>query len=252
AAVRYLAIGRELADPAVAEGLRRCPAAAPTAVSAVVDGAEVVVNWRPSPSTAGRIGYRVCRGATVLTKESAAPPVVDRDAPVGQQLVYTVTTLREGVPGEAASTEAVAVLPEVADLRLTAEPGVVLGRWRLPPGAVRAVVRRTGWDSEVVSSGTGFADWQVEPDTTYTYRVLVEYPEARSHGIDVQVVCLGEPSEVTDLRAVAAGDVVDFSWTPPRGDAVDIRILTRPEAAPAGVVRLDQAVPAGPLVATSR
>lgn len=252
AAARYLAIGRELADPAVAEGLLRCPAAAPETVGAVPAGTDVVVTWPPSSATAGRIGYRVCRGTTVLAEEVAAAPFVDREAPVGTPLVYTVTTLRDGAPGGTTAAQAVAVAPEVADLRLTTEPGVVLGRWRLPPGAVRAVVLRTGSGSEVAATETGFTDTQVRPGTAATYRVLVEYPEVRSHGIDTTVMCLGEPETVTDLRAVATGEVVDLTWTPAAGNPVDIRVLTRPAAATAGVVHLDQAAVAGPLVATSR
>ncbi|MDX8146914.1 hypothetical protein SK854_32700 [Lentzea sp. BCCO 10_0061] len=249
AAARYLAIDRELTDPAVDEGLLRCPAAAPAAVSATVDGAAVVVDWQPSPSTAGNIGYRVSRGATLLA-EKATAPLADLEAPAGVPLIYTVTTLRDGVPGGTAAAEPVAVLPEVTDLRLVTEPGVVFGRWKLPPGASRAVVRRTG--SDVPADETGFTDRNVEPGTAYTYRVLVEYATLRSPGIDVRVVCLGEPDAVTDLRAVAAGDVVDLTWTPPHGDEVEIRLLTAPEAAPGGVVRLDQAALAGPVVATSR
>jgi hypothetical protein len=250
AAAGYLAIGQELADPAVTEGLLRCPAAAPATVDAVVVGTEVVVSWSPSASTAGRIGYRICRGTTVLAEEATAPPFVDREAPVGSPLVYRVTTLREDSPGGTTAAQAIAVLPEVTGLRLTTEPGVVLGRWRLPSGAVRAVVLCAG--AEIAASETGFTDPQVQPGATATYRVLVEYPEARSHGIETTVVCLGEPEMVTDLHAVANGDVVDLSWTPAAGDEVGLRVLTRPEAAPAGVVRLDQAEAAGPLVACSR
>ncbi|MGW4211226.1 hypothetical protein ACWEIJ_24760 [Lentzea sp. NPDC004789] len=250
AAAGYLAIARELADPAVTEGLLRCPAAAPATVDAVVTGTEVVVGWSPSPSTAGRIGYRVCRGTTVLVEETTAPPFVDREAPAGRLSVYRVTALREGSPGGTTAAQAIAVLPEVTDLRLTAEPGVVLGRWRLPSGAVRAVILRAG--TEIAASETGFTDPQVRPGATVTYRVQVEYPEARSQGIEIAVVCLGEPGTVTDLHAVANGDVVDLSWTPAAGDEVGIRVLAHPEAAPAGVVRLDQAEAAGPLVAGSR
>ena len=250
AAAGYLAISRELVDPAVTEGLLRCPAAAPATVDAAVAGTEVVVTWSPSPSTAGRIGYRVCRDTTVLAEETTAPPFVDRQAPVGRPLVYRVTTLREGSAGATTAAQAIAVLPEVTDLRLTTEPGVVLGRWRLPAGAVRAVVLRAG--AEIAATETGFTDAGVRPGATVTYLVLVEYPEGRSQGIEVAVVCLGEPEMVTDLHAVANGDVVDLSWTLAAGDEVGIRVLTRPEAAPAGVVRLDQAEPVGPLVATSR
>lgn len=246
-AARLLAVGRELADPAVAEGLLRCPAAAPVAVSSHVDGSAVVVNWQPSPSTAGRIGYRVCRGTTVLAEETFAPPVIDRDPPVGRTLVHTVTTLRSGVPGHTASTE-ITILPEVTDLRLTVEPLLVLGVWELPPEAVRAVVSRDG--TEVVANSITFVDRQVEPGT-HTYRVRVEYREALSEGITVSVRCPAEPRPVTDLRATASGGVVDLSWTPPDSEVVQIRALAQPGGALPGLVTLKQSALAGPLVATS-
>jgi hypothetical protein len=260
AAAVYLAVGREMADPAVAAGLKSCPAAAPAAVNATVNGDTVVVVWKPSASTAGRVGYRVCRGATVLAEEISALTFTDHDAPVGPELVYTVTALREGEPGESAGSEVVTVRPEVADLRVSAEPGVVLGWWRLPAGAVGASVTRIGPEGaimDVTASGTGFVDRKAAPWSAYTYQVQAEYPapaggHARSRGLDLPVVCPGEPDGVTDLRAVAAGDAVDLVWTPPRWSLVEIRVLDRPEVPPPGMVRLDQADAAGPVVVTSR
>jgi hypothetical protein len=253
AAAAYLLTGQQMRDPATTEGLRRCPAAPPAAVvAAVVDGTDVVVVWRPSTSTVGRIGYRVCRGAVVLAEETAESMFLDRDAPIGPELFYAVTALREGEPGGTAVARPVTLRPEVADLRVTTEPGVVLGRWRLPRGAVRAVVHRVGSDREVIASETGFVDRPAVPGRACTYLIQAEYPAGRSHGLEVQVVCLGEPNEVVDLRAVAEGDVVDLSWTPPGGEAVEIRVLSRPEAAPPGIVRLAQAALAGPSVAASR
>lgn len=259
AAAVYLAVGREMADPAVAVGLKHCPAAAPPAVSATAAGETVVVAWQPSPSTAGRIGYRVCRGATVLAEQTCALTFTDHAAPVGPELVYTVTALREGEPGLSAGSQAVAIRPEVADLNVSAEPGVVLGRWRLPAGAVGASVTRIGPDGailDVAASQTGFADQKAAPWSAYTYRVRAEYPapaggHIRSHGLDVATVCPGEPDEVTDLRAVAAGDTVDLVWTPPRRNPVEIRVLERREVPPPGTVRLDQAQAAGPVVVRS-
>ncbi|MGW5054997.1 hypothetical protein [Actinokineospora sp. NPDC004072] len=251
AAARLLAVGRELADNAVAEGLRRCPAAPPGAVDATVDGDRVVVRWRPSPSTAGRIGYRVTRGAITLAAETRTLSVVDEDVPVGPDLVYTVTTVREGEPGMSASSEPVAVRPEVTDLRVTSEPGMVVGEWCLPRAALRAVADRVG-DGAVMAGDTGFVDQQVTPGHEYVYRVRVDYPEGRSSGVVARVVCLREPDAVADLRAVASGDVVELTWTPPGGALVEIRVLTRPGGEKPGVVRPEQADHVGPLLAASR
>jgi len=259
AAAVYLAVGQEMADPAIAAGLKRCPAAAPATVSAAVDGETVVLAWQPSPSTAGRIGYRVCRGATVLAAETSAPAFTDHDPPVGRELVYTVTALREGEPGESARSEATTIRPEVADLGVSAEPGVVLGRWRLPAGAGGASVTRIGPEGalmDVAASETGFVDRTPAPRSAYTYCVQAEYPaprggHARSRGLDVPVTCPGEPDKVTDLRAVAVGDAVDLTWTPPRRNPVEIRVLDRPVVPPPGTVRLDQAEASGPVVVES-
>jgi hypothetical protein len=65
-------------------------------------------------------------------------------------------------------------------------------------------------------------------------------------------VCPGEPDKVTDLRAVAAWDIVDLTWTPRRGDLVEIRAPDRTVAPPPGIVSVDQAKAATRLVAASR
>src|SRR5262249_47568752 len=108
AAAAYLAIGRELSDPAIEAGLLRCRALAPERVTARLDGDRVVVTWTPSRSTAGRIGYRVARGATVLVTDTTALTITDLP-PVGVPCVYTVSATREGVPGKPATSSEVTV-----------------------------------------------------------------------------------------------------------------------------------------------
>lgn len=121
AAATYLDIGRELSDhPDIEAGLLRCRAVAPERVTARVDSDRVVVTWAPSRSTAGRIGYQVVRGATVLVEDTTALSITD-SPPVGVPCVYTVSATREGVPGEPATSAEVTVLPEVRELTVSAE-----------------------------------------------------------------------------------------------------------------------------------
>lgn len=98
AARRYLMVGRELSTVDVTEGLRRCRPAAPETVTARVAGHGVLVRWTASPATAGVIGYRVTRGAVVVTENTDALTAVDTP-PVATPVVYTVTTTRNGLPG---------------------------------------------------------------------------------------------------------------------------------------------------------
>jgi hypothetical protein len=262
AAAAYLAIGRELSDPAIEAGLLRCRALAPEQVTAHLDDDQVVVTWTPSRSTAGRIGYRVERGAAVLVVDTAELSITD-SPPVAVPCVYTVSTTRDGVPGEAATSAEVTVLPEVQELAASAEPAAIRGQWRLPPEASGVLITRTDSAGTVVTlpaeGQENFVDYGVLPGARYFYLVRAAYPtptgtrgHGHSAGLWVSAECPSKPVPVTDLRAVPIGDEVDLGWTPPRDGHVTIHVPVSGVVPPLGVVPAVSAEVAGRVVAAER
>ncbi|GAA2014583.1 hypothetical protein JL107_08555 [Nakamurella flavida] len=129
------------------------------------------------------------------------------------------------------------VVPEVGDLHLEAQEHGVLLSWVRPARAERVRVMRSLPDEPLPSrpdpslqvsfSGDAFRDADVEPGSTYEYRVYTESQAMggsgmweSSTGVTRQVTVPGRPSAVDDLQAHVdvrsrrAG--VSASWTAPR------------------------------------
>lgn len=230
----YLRIQAELSDHGIDVAIERCRPAPPRQAKAQVEGGRVTVNWEPSSATAGRIGYRISRGGTVLA-EVGAGPVVDQHPPGGVPVTYSVSTLRDGNPSSgAAVTNPVTVLPEVQDLELQGGSDAVSGRWRLPDGADGAVVSKShggSAETRLPGSHTGtFVDRDVRPGETYRYRIRARYrlPDgstATSDGLLASASCQEVPVAVTDLRVEFDGDELVADWTPPpRGEVQLLRL----------------------------
>jgi hypothetical protein len=235
----YLKIREELADPGIDVAVERCRPAPPRRAMARVDGLQVTISWEPSPATAGRIGYRVSRGGTVLA-EVGTGPVVDPRPPGGVPLTYSVSTLRDGNPSaRVAVTDPVTVLREVEDLELRGGSDAIFGQWRLPEGAAGAVVFRSHGGTETALPATfsaTFVDRDVRPGETYGYRVHARYrlPDGTTASSDGVLAsgCQEEPVAVTDLHAEFDGDELVADWTPPPRGEVELLQLGRGDERP--------------------
>lgn len=176
------------------------------AVNATVDGADVVVSWRPSPSKAGRVGYEVLRNDVPLVTTSDTF-VRDIAAPVNVELVYTVAARRGDASASAARGAGVTVRPEPAEVRLAAADGVVTGRWIAPPEAMRVEVSRDGTPVRV--DGNGFRDTGVRNGHRHTFLVRAVYAgpggEARTPGVLREVTPHARPEPLTDFTVESAG-----------------------------------------------
>lgn len=232
----YRRIREKLADREVEAAIDRCRPAAPGSVTATVRAGSVVLSWQPATATAGRVGYRVTRGGTVVCEETGGYEAVDENPPGGTPLTYEVYTLRDGNPSaRPARTDTVTVLREVLDPELRGEPDRISGRWRLPAGASGAVVFREGRPVRDVRSST-FVDRDVRPGRSYDYVVRATYrladgTTAASDGVHSSAQCQEIPRAVTDLAAELDGDEVTAHWTPPpRGDVEVLEL--RPGAEP--------------------
>ena len=238
----YLRIRAELADPAVDVAIERCRPAPAGGAVARVDGDRVIVSWRPSPATAGRISYRVTRGDTVVAETAGTCTATDPRPPGGTPLVYRVLCLRDGNAADrSADTGPVTVLPDVTELELQGGSDAITGRWRLPDGAAGVVVsRRHGTADESALPGThatSFTDRDVRPGDSYEYRVRARYrlddgSTALSQGARATAGCQEVPVAVTDLRAEFDGDEIVADWTPPARGEVELLELRQGEAVP--------------------
>ncbi|MFF2350871.1 hypothetical protein ACFVVL_13925 [Kitasatospora sp. NPDC058115] len=200
--------------PRLDEVRRSLPVRPVPRVSATPDRTGVLVEWRPSPSTAGRPEYLVVRRAGRAPRSVAdgtllAPPapgatsLVDEGAPVNVPVHYGVVVRRSASPDGLYSPLVVCGpvrhRPEVGEARLEADDGVVSGSWRLPAGAEAVrVTRRTDPDARddphdpdtpddpdapeepaapVPARADGFTDRGRPNGRVHAYRIQVLYRE---------------------------------------------------------------------------
>ncbi|MEX5636345.1 hypothetical protein [Parafrankia sp. FMc2] len=233
------------------EALQRCRPAAPSGARAasVAGLGRIVVVWSPSEARVGDITYRVLRGIGEAPSLAAGIPIgadaadnelADPDPPAGVPLFYSVFTVRNGRPSDAAATTATAVVitPDVTDLVLRGGEKAVEGTWRLPAGAVSVrVVRSTdgGRPVQVASGPTGFRDDGLEPEVTYLYRVQAEYRTPAgttllSDGVEAAGGTRARPRPVRDFVAGLEGSQLTVTWLPPARGSVEVRLFDhRPE-----------------------
>ncbi|MFF8773061.1 hypothetical protein [Kitasatospora sp. NPDC015120] len=231
---RAEALVRDL--PRLDEVRRSLPVRPVPRVSATPDGTGVLVEWRPSPSTAGRPEYLVVRRAGRAPRSVAdgtllAPPapgatsLVDEGAPVNVPVHYGVVVRRSASPDGLYSPLVVCGpvrhRPEVAEARLEADDGVVSGSWRLPAGAEAVrVTRRADPDApggpeeppvRVPARADGFTDRGRPNGRIHAYRVQVLYREddgrtTATAGRWLSAVPLAPPEPVTDLTVGPAAE----------------------------------------------
>ena len=227
AAKGYYRIRDELADDRIDAALERCRPAAPAAVTAEAREGRVVLSWKPSTSTVGRIGYRVSRAGAVLGDDISACEFTDDRPPGGVPLAYSVHALRDGNPSaRATAAPAVTVLGEVLDLEVRGGADSVSGRWRLPEGAIGALVTRGGVTVGDAHS-TSFVDDDVVPGTSYDYQVRARYrfPDGSaglSNGVHATARCQEVPVAVTDLVVGFDQQELVIRWTPPPRGEVEV------------------------------
>ena len=235
---------REATDDTDLAGRLRALAPPPVpAVRAGAAGERVTVGWTPSAARTGGITYQVVR-----TRGRAAGSATDGDVvgrtdgnevadtapPAGDDLYYSVFASRAGGAWSAgAAAGPVALLPEVAEVTVTADETSVRAAWKVRTEAARiSVVREPGGAALPGATRTGFTDEGLRPGREYRYVVRVGYPGAGGTVVDSAGVTLTAtpqhaPRAVADLAVEPvpgqAADRLRLVWTPPETGEVVLR-----------------------------
>lgn len=251
AADRLRQAGALAADDAdIAAQLSRIPPPPVLGVSAQPEGVGVRVSWRPAPSHEEGTRYRLVRKTDrvpadpadgVLVREDSATVTVDPAAPAGQLVGYAVFAATDEGPWSRPAGVSIEVLPPVHDVRLTAERGIVQGRWQVHPDVFSVEVRRGGSDGVLLprSGKTEFhdrVDTEAEPaERVYTlvacYR-RTDGSEARSTAVQARTTNRGRLQPVSGLHLSAVsgenGPRVAIRWRQARDAEVTVRRASRP------------------------
>jgi hypothetical protein len=179
-------------DGSLESRLRSLPPPPPAHVLATPQEDTVRVEWKPAPTQVRHVRYRVVRcsgrpagspSAGLTVAETADLSAVDRAAPNGVRLHYTVFATR-GADAWSAGTSAAEVLrlPEVTDFRLEAQPDAIAGSWRVALGSTDVIVIRAegsppdpAGGHQVPAGLTGFHDTGLQRGTRYYYRACAVY-----------------------------------------------------------------------------
>ncbi|MEU8826397.1 hypothetical protein [Streptomyces sp. NPDC048636] len=224
------------ADLPGSDALRRALPARPVPrAGAVSDDAGVLVEWEPTPSTAGEPEYLVVRrtgrpprsaldGTPLRPDSPGATSLRDTFAPdgtalfVGRPLYYGVAVRRGAGPDTPPSALTVCGpvyhRPEVSGVRLRVGDTTVTGGWRTPAGAESVEVTREGAGGrrvEVAARRDGFTDGGLANGTVHRYRIAVVYrgPDGArtvTEGVRLSATPVSPPRPVTALRVEPVAD----------------------------------------------
>lgn len=241
-------------EPEIEAGLERCPPPPPQHLRADIRGDQVELRWTSACSAVGVLSYRVVRvsatGRVLLCEvpDGRNAQAADATPPLGEEISYQVTTVRDGqVESAATASPLVRVVPDVEDLTVSSDRYGVAGSWRMPKRALAVRVLRTearpghgpGQEIVVGADGTRFRDRNVLGDRSYQYQVLCGYRPSSgkliwSAGRAATVDVFRWPQPVTDLHATvtAGGDGVTLRWGSPGTGSVAVLDMSSEVPAP--------------------
>jgi hypothetical protein len=273
AALLAEAISMARDDAGLPQQLAAVPPPPPGEAAARIDGDHVLITWKPSPATTGRVQYRIMRGrdrapvspseGTAVVTRTERNDVTDAEALPGIELFYSVFAARGGETWSLPATAPPTMFaPDVTDVSVTAAATSVAASWKPHPGADGVlVVRREnktprGPDDGIAvkASLTGFTETGLRTGTEYAYRIVTSYraPDGRprySAGVVVRAVPEPAPAAVADLTVRGPGDGIPMilaAWTPPPHGQVRLVVSDKPPPWPAGThIRAEEAAGLG-------
>jgi hypothetical protein len=125
----------------------------------------------------GRVPVDAEDGVTVAG-EAGQTVCVDPKAPAAVLVGYAVFASTEDGPWSRPANASLEVLPGVTNVRLTAENGVVDGRWTIHPEVVRVQVHRDDGREIPTSGRTHFRDRTAAEGAEHTYTFVAHYHRA--------------------------------------------------------------------------
>ncbi len=209
-------------------------------LSAEVSDGSVDLDWTvPGNGGFSISGYRIYvedgRGIPVLYSEiGSVPSFKAMDLENGKEYVFRISAFNE--IGEGPLSDRIIAIPvsvpgPVSDLWITkAYMGTVVLHWTDPEDLggsplMGAVIYRGLTEGEMerigeVLDGTGFfEDTSLVDGTSYFYQIsCVNAVGEGPKGPSLEVISLGVPSIVLDLKIEATTDTVDIKWLPPDND----------------------------------
>ncbi len=209
-------------------------------LSAEVSDGAVDLDWTvPGNGGFDLLGYRIYvedgRGIPVLYSEiGSVPSFKAMDLENGKEYVFRISAFNE--IGEGPLSDRIKAIPvgvpgPVSDLLITkAYMGTVVLHWTDPEDLggsplMGSVIYRGLTEGEMdrvgeVLDGVGFfEDADLIDGTSYYYRIsCVNAVGEGPKGPSLEVIPLGIPSMVLDLKIEATTDTVDIKWLPPESD----------------------------------
>jgi hypothetical protein len=239
-------------EPEIGAGLQRCPPPPPRKLEIHLHGNRVELRWAPAETLVGALSYRVTRvsaaGHILLCEmaHGAAPQAADTGPPLGPQIAYQVTTVRDGrVESAPVTSKPLRVVPAAEDVAVLCNRHGAAGSWRVPEGAVdvRVTRRQTrpdpGPEIVIKAARTHFHDPDVLPDRSYEYLVACGYRDASGESVwsaertkSVDVCQWPQPVTQVQAAATTAGDGVVLRWHSPGAGTVTIVDATSPAPTP--------------------
>lgn len=216
------------------EQLDRIPASPSPAVRAVLRGAEVRVDWDPSPTVG--VVYELTRvqgdGArTNLGGPLSACEAVDRAVESGAIARYEVVAVRGASRSASVASEPLLVARELQQLEVFSGDREVRVSWAaLGPHGRVVVTRRhdsSGAEQALAAESTGLTDRGLENGQRYTYLARVEYAGSAGEAvITAGTVIYGQPVArplpVVILAAEPTPQGVRISFDPPPAGTVTV------------------------------
>ena len=229
--------------------LATLPSAPPEDVSAVSDGEEVKLFWRPGPGHDQDTTYVVRR---TPQRPPAAPTdgdqvyegrdgtCADRRAPIARAVRYGVFALGRDRPPSRPATVSVTLLPPVTHLKVEVGPTTISLHWSARPDAEVRVTRTadTGAPEPVPATGSGCHVTGLPEGKMQHFEVVAVYrgpggTELRSVAEQISVAPRAEATPVPKLtaRLAESGGATRVRVTWRRVDNSDVKIM-RSDAEP--------------------
>lgn len=217
---------------------------APLAVRAHYTGKGVVIDWDPVKSKEP-VEYIVVRQSGKVSAKpqdklkpqiiTAEPSFLDTEAPNGDEYIYTIFTLRNGMTSLGCISPPVIVAADVTDLTKIEDDSAVTWRWHTPPEAQQVIIYRDTRKMKTLFEGILLSlggpeithDTGLENDRLYHYSfhcsyVLKDGREVYSAGVQRGAMPQARPGRITNFEAIRQENHVVCQWSVDGGGKVTV------------------------------